>query len=137
MSGTPISEIRGGKNSELVNNILDNIEGNPSMPQPMPQAQQPMPPNGMPMQQQQEDFDDYDDLANMSLSERIMLEGKLPLVVAILIIVSNMDIVGKTIGKYVVKFISAGQADMATLVIKGLVGALVFYLVRRFLLPYS
>jgi len=142
MSGTPISEIRGGvKNSDLVNNILDNMDGGERPPQlPPGQGQQPMPPNGMPQMQQREqyeNYDDYDDLSNMSFTERLMLEGKLPLVVAILIILMNFDVVGKTIMKYLPKFIAGNQVDIATLAIKGLIGAIAFYLIRRFLLPYA
>lgn len=149
---TPISQLRSeGDNSQTVDGILSQLEQE-GQQMPPQQMQQQMPPQQMPpqqMSQQQmpqqmqedgdeyEEFDDYyDDIQERQLSptEHIISEFKLPLLVAFLVFLTNFGMVNELIMKNIPRLANDGELNLIGLVAKALVAGAVFYLVRRFLL---
>ncbi len=155
---TPISQLNKGDNSEMVQNILNDME-QPQMPEPMTQMRQPQPPMQPPMQQpmEQPEYDDegeddeenYQDYGQgqgqgqmakmpyyppgMMGGESLMDQVKGPLIVVVLFILLNLDMVNQMMVKYIPKISAGGNVNMMGLVLKGVVAGLIFYLVKRFL----
>ena len=143
---TPISQIRKEQdNSELVQNILNEMENTPSNPQQNSQQN----PQQNPQQQQYqikpkyENEDEYEEFYDediieqqrpMSTTDIITSEMKLPLLVVFLVFLTNFDMVNQLIMKNVPKLATGGELNVYGLVIKALLAGIVFYIVKRFLL---
>jgi len=143
---TPINQLRQDQdNTELVQNILADMENQPNqmeeqqMSQQVPQQQQ---------QQQQEQFDqDYEDEYEgyedygpmvqqkpMTATEQIIDEVKLPLLVVLLVFLTNFGQINQLIVQNVPRLASGGELNILGIAVKALVAGVVFYVVKRFLL---
>ena len=143
---TPINQLRQEQdNTELVQNILADMENQPNqmeeqqMSQQAPQQQQ---------QQQQEQFDqDYEDEYEgyedygpmvqqkpMTATEQIIDEVKLPLLVVLLVFLTNFGQINQLIVQNVPRLASGGELNILGIAVKALVAGVVFYVVKRFLL---
>lgn len=139
---TPLNQIRKEQdNSELVQNILNDMEHDQPTSMPPSQMQQP---RGAPMQQQQhryEDEDEYEEFYDDIVEEKpknstdiMIAEMKLPLLVAFLVFLTNFQAVNDMIVKNIPKLAVGDELNMMGLIVKALAAGLIFYLVRRFLL---
>ncbi len=149
---TPISQLRKEQdNSELVQNILNNMENQPAMDpnmdqmpsQQMPNQQMPShQPRGQPEQYDdyEEEFEDYYDgpvvkQKPMSTTDQIISEIKGPLLVALLVFLTNFDMVNQLLVKNIPKLAGhGGELNLIGLGLKAIVAGIIFYVVKRFLL---
>lgn len=136
---TPINQLRQDDNSEVVQNILNEMDTNPQM-----QSSQPMPQGGKQprYQQEYEPEDDYDEQdqyympqKELSLTEKIISELKGPLLVAVLVFVINLNLFDDLLVKYVPKIAGIdGGVGMIGLLIKAVIAGALFYVIKKFLL---
>ena len=179
---TPINQIRKEpNNSELVQNILNDMEHpadtrshSPQQPQYQPQQQQQHQPQQRRKQQQQqqqqqeqrfekdatqEDHPDDENFDNnvdeeyeegydnqyvdepsqlekqVSTFDYLMNEGKLPLLVVLLVVLSNLEIVNTLIMRNIPQLIEQPfkEIGMLGIFLKAFIAGVIFYIVKRFL----
>lgn len=155
--GTPISKLRMDQdNSQMVQNILNEMDGQQGGGQPMPQmpqGQQPLAPQQP--QYQQEDFEpqmqQYEEqyepqyqenfgggmnqFKELSTNEQLMEELKEPLLVVLLVLLANLEVVNSFLVKNLPKVLIAnGELNLWGLVVKATLAGVLFYVVRRFFL---
>jgi hypothetical protein len=147
---TPINQLRQEEdNSQVVENILNQFEQDgqqaPQMPQPPPQQMEPQhmqqPPQqhgGQMIPDEYEGFDDeyYDQVQERELSqtEEIVEQLKLPLLVVFLVFLTNFDMVNELLIKNVPRLVTDGNLNMMGIAAKAVLAGLVYYLVKKFVL---
>lgn len=134
---TPISQLRNeGDNSQMVDGILSQLEqedGAPQHRQQMPQQQQ----QPQQMEDEYEEYEDYYDQVQerqLSASEQMISEFKLPLLVVFLVFLTNFGMVNDMLLKNIPRLGGDGELNMMGLMVKALVAGVVFYLVKKFVL---
>ncbi len=70
----------------------------------------------------------------MTATEQIINEVKLPLLVVLLVFLTNFNQVNKLIVQNIPKLASGGELNLLGIAVKALVAGVVFYVVKRFLL---
>ena len=137
--GTPITQLRndsnGQDNSEIVSNILNQMEQNDQS-----QVQQPSPQPKT--HQEQENFDEqyYEDepvpvFRPQTFSEKLLSEAKLPLLVVLLVFVANFNQFNKLLAEYVPRMVgSDGNINVFGLLFKAVLIGVLFYVVKKFVL---
>lgn len=144
---TPISHLnREQDNSQMVQNIMDEYENQDQMggQQQMPQAPQHNPSKNQEQFSQdqyddyEEDFEDYGPVTQqkpLTPTEQIISELKTPLLVVLLVFLTNFGMVNNLIAKNIPKLAeSGGELNMLGTIAKALVAGILFYIVKRFLL---
>lgn len=147
---TPINQLRQEEdNSQVVENILNQFEQDgqqaQQMPQPPPQQMEPQhiqqPPQqhgGQMIPDEYEEFDDeyYDQVKDRELSqtEEIVEQLKLPLLVVFLVFLTNFDMVNEFLIKNVPRLVTDGNLNMMGIAAKAVLAGLVYYLVKKFVL---
>lgn len=139
MNATPISNLRQDDISPQVERIISEME-NPASQSQHPQAQ--MQGGGGRQNPSSPDDDYYEEQyyeyeprgrQQMALKDVVFAEAKLPLLVAVLVLIASMAVVNRTILTYVPRVVGAdGNLNMLGLVFKALVIGVVFYLATRF-----
>ena len=147
---TPINQLRQEEDkSQVVENILNQFEQDgqqaQQMPQPPPQQMEPQhiqqPPQqhgGQMIPDEYEEFDDeyYDQVNDRELSqtEEIVEQLKLPLLVVFLVFLTNFDMVNEFLIKNVPRLVTDGNLNMMGIAAKAVLAGLVYYLVKKFVL---
>lgn len=122
--GTPISSLTGKDNSELVNNILSDMDTNDER-------------GG-----EQGGVEEYEDNAPKFVPpprrsnnyEWIMEEAKEPIIVGLIVFALSMDVVNKMITQNISRVVSDGKMNYMGFLLKAVVGAAAYYFIKRFLL---
>jgi len=140
---TPIAQLRQDEdNSSTVNNILNQLEQDNQSggsQQPHPQMQQPQQQQYMEQPNQMEPYEDYDgyydgtEEVSMSMTDKIISELKMPLVVVLLVFLTNYGMVNELLIKNLPKLSNGNELNILGLGVKAVLAGLVFYLVRKFL----
>lgn len=161
---TPINQLRGdnSNNAELVQNILNDFENDqaqpPSSQQPQMQQQQPQP-QQMPEQQMQQmpeqqmqppqqqqqmqpqyysdeeyEMEPFYQERELNTTEQIISEVKRPLLVVLLVFLSNLQMVDDVLLKNFAQLSVDGNLNMLGLLAKAVLAGVVYYLVNNFVL---
>ena len=142
---TTLNQLRKEQdNSELVQNILETMEEHPDISGGgSPQNMDAMPSQQGQQQNDQDYVEEYDDYYDepliqqkeLSTTDMIISEAKMPLLVMLLVFLTNFSSLNQILVKNVPKLANAdGDLNMIGLVAKVLLAGLVFYIVKRFLL---
>ena len=150
---TPINQLRGdnSNNAELVQNILNDFENEQAQPpspqqqpqqmseQQMPQQQQMSEPQQPQMQQQYYSDEEYDmepfyQERELNTTEQIISEVKRPLLVVLLVFLSNLQMVDDVLLKNFAQLSVDGNLNMLGLLAKAVLAGVVYYLVNNFVL---
>lgn len=158
---TPINQLRRDDtdNAELVQNILNDFESQDSQMPPQQQMQQPsqqqMPQQQMPQQmpqqmhQQQQNVQYYDDDTDeefedygepiyqdreLSTTDQVIAEAKRPLLVVLLVFLTNFAMVDDMLLKNFAQLGTDGSLNMMGVAAKAVVAGLIYYLVNKFVL---
>lgn len=129
---TPINQIRGEQdNREAVDKILDEIEGGRGEDmmdqQQMPAQQDRYEPYG-------EQYEPQYEQRMMSTNERIISEVKEPLLVVLLVFITNFSTFNNLLIQYIPKLGEHGELNMLGLLLKAVIAGIVFYAVKKFVL---
>ena len=134
---TPINQIRNeGDNSELVNNILNDYEKSEQSEEMPPQEQQRQEYDEReefqydPRRQHDDRYYGQEMVGSPPPPDNWMNEAKGPLLVMLLVFITNLGIVDQTLEKYI-PFI--GEGSMLGLAAKALLAGVLFYILKRFL----
>lgn len=152
---TPINQLRRDDtdNAELVQNILNDFESQDGQMPPQQQMQQPqqMPQQQMPQQMHQqqhnaqyyaddsdEEFEDYGEPIyqdrELSTTDQVIAEAKRPLLVVLLVFLTNFAMVDDMLLKNFAQLGTDGSLNMMGVAAKAVVAGLVYYLVNKFVL---
>ena len=152
---TPINQLRGdnSNNAELVQNILNDFENDqaqppssqqPQMQQMQPQQQQMQPQQQQEMQQPQMQQQYYSDEEydmepfyqerELNTTEQIISEVKRPLLVVLLVFLSNLQMVDDVLLKNFAQLSVDGNLNILGLLAKAVFAGVVYYLVNNFVL---
>ena len=137
--GTPLSDLpNNSSNDDAVQNMLNNIGQDDRQPapqqQPVPQQQQYQP--TLPQQPLQQPIQRVVKrrTQNLPLTDRVLAEAKLPLVVALLFFILNMSFVDKKIAMSFARLVNddTGDLNYVGVGLKAVVFGLIVYVVKRF-----
>lgn len=137
--GTPLSDLpNNSSNDDAVQNMLNNIGQDDRQPapqqQPVPQQQQYQP--TFPQQPLQQPIQRVVKrrTQNLPLTDRVLAEAKLPLVVALLFFILNMSFVDKKIAMSFARLVNddTGDLNYVGVGLKAVVFGLIVYVVKRF-----
>jgi hypothetical protein len=135
--GTPLNSLPsndGGGVQDMLNSISDN-EQQPQQQQQPQQPQQPQP-TYVPNVERKEKFTPTitKRRTNMSSTDRILKEAKIPMIVALLFFILNMNFVDKKIGMTFVKLIddSTGDLNYFGVGLKAVLFGVLFYVIKKF-----
>ncbi len=152
---TPISQLRrddATDNAELVQNILEDFENQQDQMPPQQQMQaQPQMQQQMPRQYVQDDsannqyYDDSDEEyenygepiyqdRELSTTDQIISEAKRPLLVILLVFLTNFAMVDDMLLKNFARLGTDGSLNLMGVAAKAVVAGLVYYLVNKFVL---
>jgi len=147
---TPIDQLRREPdNSELVQNILNDMGGGSQQQMPSPSPSQQMQQQQQLQQQKKqvhfeddvegdsdeegEGFENGDvDQRPLTLTEKIIRELRAPLLVMFLVFLTNYELFSKLITQYLPSFVSS-VGDLGVLGVKALFAGIIYYIVVRYL----
>jgi len=138
---TPISSIRREQdNSELVQNILQEMESGggqqqqQQMGQQMHQQRQPQQKKYDDEEEYEEYFDDIVEHKQLSSTDMMISELKLPAIVVLLVFLTNFEVINKMIVTNIPKLASGGELTMTGIIFKAAIAGVIFYVVKKFFL---
>lgn len=136
--GTPINQLRGDQNtSDVVNNILTEMEHQDQPPMAPPSQQRYAPQEEQYEEQYYEDEQEQSApvVKQLSFSEKLLSEAKLPVLVVLLVFVANFSQLNKLLVEYVPKVVgNDGNINMLGLLVKAVLAGVLFYVVKKFVL---
>jgi hypothetical protein len=129
--GTPITQLRSPPtedNSKVVDGILQEMEQSGG-----DNKQSEQPPKQQYYEEEEEHYDNYE--TELSFTDKIMMELKLPLLVALLVFLSNFNMLNTLLVKYIPRVIgSDGNMNIYGLLLKSVLAGLLFFVVKKFVL---
>jgi len=135
---TPINQLRGDQNtSDVVNNILTEMEHQDQPPMAPPSQQRYAPQEEQYEEQYYEDEQEQSApvVKQLSFSEKLLSEAKLPVLVVLLVFVANFSQLNKLLVEYVPKVVgNDGNINMLGLLVKAVLAGVLFYVVKKFVL---